>query len=359
MLIRNGRGPWREPHGSGYADEAALQQILLEHPDLVPGIKNSAIAVAEFQSGVGPADIVILDEDGSITVVECKLASNRQMRREVLGQVLDYASRLWRMPIETFESAWIRADKQAASPFAQLDDADGRIRSTVQANLDKGRFDLVLAVDSINEDLRRMVEYLNTVTEASTAVVLVEFVRLYDGDLEILMPQEFGREIAEQAKPLERRREWTVEEFVDWCREHDPEAVDRVLHFVEALRANGFEVLGGRASTPSLNCLLRIPGLGKKYPIAMYTYETNRASVEIRFSDFKNHGRELLDDFAAMACSIPAVPLTLEQLRAAEYRKRPSINFVDFSLDNLDSLASGIAAIARGASIELSEMLDK
>ena len=94
LLIRSsGDSSWREPAGRGYDNEVALQTILVEHPDLVPGVDGSAIACREFSSGVGPADVVVLDAEGSITVVECKLSANAEVRRTVVGQVLDYASR--------------------------------------------------------------------------------------------------------------------------------------------------------------------------------------------------------------------------------------------------------------------------
>jgi len=106
MLIRVGAQGWQSLGVQGYSNEAHLQQLLAEHPALVPGVGPDAVVCREFASGVGPADVVVLDRDGNLTSVECKLASNRQVRREVVGQVLDYASRLWRMPVQTFEAAW-------------------------------------------------------------------------------------------------------------------------------------------------------------------------------------------------------------------------------------------------------------
>ena len=102
VLFRAPDGSWSEPSTRGYVDEDALQALLAAHPDLLPGVTGDPAVCREFQSGVGPADLVVVDAEGSITLVECKLAANRQVRREVIGQVLDYASRLWRMPVEAF-----------------------------------------------------------------------------------------------------------------------------------------------------------------------------------------------------------------------------------------------------------------
>ena len=106
FLIRTSGGPWREPASTGYENEAALQEILYSNPTLVPGVFGEPVACREFQSDVGPADVVIIDAEGSITLVECKLASNYQIRREIVGQTLDYASRLWQMSIDSFEDRW-------------------------------------------------------------------------------------------------------------------------------------------------------------------------------------------------------------------------------------------------------------
>ena len=91
FLIRNAGGPWQTPSLFGYSDEAALQTILAEHPELLPGLEAPAVACTEFESGVGPADVVVVTDEGRFWLVECKLARNRQVRREVIGQVLDYA----------------------------------------------------------------------------------------------------------------------------------------------------------------------------------------------------------------------------------------------------------------------------
>ena len=131
MLVRVNGGPWRQPSGTGYSSEAALQAILAEHPALVPGVSIDALMCREFQSGIGPADLIALDAEGTLTLVECKLAANPQVRREVIGQVLDYASRLWKMSIADFETKW--ASRTGESPFTAMGDDQGIIRATVEA----------------------------------------------------------------------------------------------------------------------------------------------------------------------------------------------------------------------------------
>ncbi|MBG0741786.1 hypothetical protein IV500_20740 [Paeniglutamicibacter antarcticus] len=53
ILIRDAESGWREPAGTGYENENALQQILHDHPNLVSGVSEQAVACREFRSGAG------------------------------------------------------------------------------------------------------------------------------------------------------------------------------------------------------------------------------------------------------------------------------------------------------------------
>jgi hypothetical protein len=94
---------------AGYINEDDLQRMLADEPSLIPGVSAQAVAVREFASTVGPSDVVIVDVDGTITIVECKLASNAEIRRKIVGQVLDYAARMWKSDIEDFVATWRRS----------------------------------------------------------------------------------------------------------------------------------------------------------------------------------------------------------------------------------------------------------
>lgn len=94
LLIRRNGEEWKKPDVTVYDNEAALQELLAGSPDLLPGIKEgTAVAATEFPApGTGSADLVCVDIDGEITIVECKLKANPEMRRHVIGQVFTYAA---------------------------------------------------------------------------------------------------------------------------------------------------------------------------------------------------------------------------------------------------------------------------
>jgi hypothetical protein len=344
ILVRDADHGWREPRNMGYESEATLQEIIYAHPTLIPGVSGEAVACREFQSSVGPADVVIVDSQGNLTLVECKLAGNPQVRREVVGQVLDYASRLWRMPVDEFERTWSRAEPKNPALFDALSDDEGRARAALQENLNAGRFNLVLAVDQLNDGLKRIVEFLNAITAPSTGVIVIEFTRARENDVEILIPQSYGAELVEakSASSAASKHSWTIDEFLEWCEQNDPDGLPQVRAIIASMQANGFDVLGGSAKTPSLNCGLDVPGMGRKYPICMYSHETRGALVEVRFPDFRKTPG-LQERLAQFVESIPGVPIPVQLVRDVDFKKRPNVSARDFSIDTISRLAAEVS----------------
>lgn len=110
LLIRKkGEKLWHEPPTRSYEKERELQDLLLNSPGLVPGVDSERSVIAdEVALAGGAADLVVVDADGVITIVECKLAANPDMRRTVVGQILAYAAALWQLSYEQFEAIMAR-----------------------------------------------------------------------------------------------------------------------------------------------------------------------------------------------------------------------------------------------------------
>ena len=88
-LVRRVGGRWSSPSRRGFALEQELERLIQDYPEVLPGVSAAALAVDQFSvpSG-GSVDLVVLEPDASITVVECKLAKNAEVRRAVVGQTL-------------------------------------------------------------------------------------------------------------------------------------------------------------------------------------------------------------------------------------------------------------------------------
>jgi hypothetical protein len=209
LLIRRGDGSWTEPEISGHKSEDDLQQLLATSPDLLPGDETGLpMAVArELPVATGRIDLVGVDVEGELTLCECKLATNPGARREVVGQLLEYAGALRGMHFTDFSD---RFGARAGSPLAEAVSQiagegfdEDSFQAQVEENLQTGRFRLVVAVDKITEALKQTVVYLNDHLDG--AVLALELAYLRDGDVEMLVPAVYGEESAERKKPTPRR----------------------------------------------------------------------------------------------------------------------------------------------------------
>ena len=90
---------------TSYESESLLQRLLADHPDLLSGDDTGAseprrwllvsreMSMPAEQDGAGrwSLDHLFLDQDGVPTLIEVKRSSDTRIRREVVGQMLDYA----------------------------------------------------------------------------------------------------------------------------------------------------------------------------------------------------------------------------------------------------------------------------
>ncbi|KAB2807190.1 hypothetical protein F9L07_27255 [Pimelobacter simplex] len=216
ILVRALGGGWQEPEVTAYENEAALQELVKESPDLLSG--EALATVDEFWvPGIGSIDLVGVAADGAITLIECKLRANPQIRREVVGQILAYAGGIWQMSYDEFAATW-----EARSGRSLLDhvrdktgaeDAEA-IRAGVVDSLARGVFTLVIAVDEITDELKRIIEFLNTVTTDSVTVLGLELQYVKQSDTEILIPRTYGDSLAEvKRKSSPTGRKWSAESF--------------------------------------------------------------------------------------------------------------------------------------------------
>jgi len=162
----------RVPQGEARR-EAVLRDLIAAHPailpvhDLDPSYGRLITITRELSiPGVGFVDVVLMDEHGRLVVVECKLWRNPQARREVVGQILDYARELSRFAYEDLQrQVSIATRRQGNVLFALAQEAGGTLGEAefvdrVTRDLAAGRFLLLVVGDGIAEGTRRIGEYL-------------------------------------------------------------------------------------------------------------------------------------------------------------------------------------------------------
>jgi len=166
-----------------YDSEDLLQELLAKYPNLLAGDQidsenprrwlfiSREITVPESESGSGrfSLDHLFLDQDGVPTLVEVKRSSDRRIRREVVGQMLDYAANAvvyW--PIETIQSKFGQlCDKTDNSPdeilakFLQNESEIETFWQRVKDHLRSGKIRLLFVADEIPPELKRIIEFLN------------------------------------------------------------------------------------------------------------------------------------------------------------------------------------------------------
>jgi hypothetical protein len=322
VLYRKAGGAWLTPVDSGYADENQLQVMISEFPELLPGVNPDSYVCREFYTDSGPIDnLIVNSKDGAITLVECKLARNPEVRRKIIGQIIDYAASLSSLSFDDFHQRW---KDRGGVDLTSIETARGPLSLSVTTNLELAQFTLLLAVDEINEPLKQMVVYFNKKTDATTRVALIELARHSIGDNEILIPQTFGYEaLKPQVDAYEQRNPWTKEEFAAWLLVNEPNSLVKFEAALRDLEAAGFIWGGTRSETPSGAICVKA-GNGFRYPLVFHTF--GKATVEARFVDFKNE--TFVDDLVSIFEDIDGI--NTGAIRANGYRAKPKIEVSRF-----------------------------
>ena len=200
---------WEALAPRAYSNEDELQHLLdTGSSELIPSdpaLDEAHVVFArEVSTDSGPIDLIGIGSSGSITIMECKLARNHQIKREVVGQVLDYAASLWETDVVALSEAF-RA-RAGVDPFEALRQQHGdepadfeeeRCRSEVARRLREGDFRLLVAVDRIDPELRRIIQYVNSRGGPGQGLRLValEFPRYQQGSVQVLVPETYGDEL--------------------------------------------------------------------------------------------------------------------------------------------------------------------
>lgn len=177
VLLNNDGEPvlvTRVPQGEARR-EHTLRDLIHNNPammpvhELDPNIGRVFTVAKELNiPGVGFVDVVLADERGRLVVVECKLWRNPQARREVVGQILDYARELSRYAYEDLQRQITVATKRQGNVLYELAVAAGSTMpeadfvDRVSRDLAAGRFLLLIVGDGITEGARRIGEYLGS-----------------------------------------------------------------------------------------------------------------------------------------------------------------------------------------------------
>jgi len=246
-----------EMHEQGYKSEDLLQGLLEKYPNLLAGdqidissprrwllvSREFGVPSAEEAGGRWSLDHLFLDQDAVPTLVEVKRSNDTRIRREVVGQMLDYAANAvlyW--PVESIKSKFEskcevggRVPEEVLEEFLKPDVGQEQFWQNLKTNLRAGKIRLVFVADEIPSELRRIIEFLNEQMDPAE-VLAVEIRQYVGGNLRTLVPRVIGQ--TEEAKGKKAGgtgpgKQWDRTSFMARLNSSQTEIAERLLHWSE------------------------------------------------------------------------------------------------------------------------------
>jgi len=184
-------------------NEAWLQDLLANEPSILPTASIDAVYAPLFSIGrevpvtSGFIDNLYISPKGYIVIVETKLWRNPEARREVVGQIVDYAKDLKEWDYEQLNDAYKSQNSGSGGIFEAMveqgllyTENEATFIDTTEKNLQNARFLLMIIGDGIRESVERMADFLNETPNMQYRLALCEL-EVYDlGDDErLVVPQ--------------------------------------------------------------------------------------------------------------------------------------------------------------------------
>lgn len=295
-----------------YDSEDLLQGLLAKYPNLMAGdqidsesprrwllvTREATVASEEGGSDRWYVDHLFLDQDAIPTLVEVKRKSDTRIRREVVGQMLDYAAnavKYW--PIETiiarFEST---CEKQGIEPEQALADfigAEGNpdeFWQRAKTNLQAGRVRMIFAADVIPPELQRVVEFLNE--QMDPAQVLAFEIRQFVGKgLKTLVPRVIGQTseaVQKKTSGTTASRQWDEASFCGLLEERgetvEAKVVRKILEWASDRKLRVAWGKGGKEGS----FYLQLDHKGIPYYTVCVRTGYKRSYVQVPFQDMRS-----------------------------------------------------------------------
>ncbi|MFD2648258.1 hypothetical protein ACFSX5_10690 [Devosia albogilva] len=167
--------------------EADIQELVQAYPgslpvaEIDPMFANPVPICRELNTSAGPIDNFLVTPSGLPVLVECKLWRNPEGRREVVGQILDYAKELSRWSSSDLQrEVSIRLKRREGNPLLELVRAahpevdEMEFNDALTLNLRRGRFLLLIVGDGIRAGVEAIAEYLQAHAGLHFSLGLVE-----------------------------------------------------------------------------------------------------------------------------------------------------------------------------------------
>lgn len=197
-------------------DEGWLQTLIYTNPTLLPTgeVRPDAGHLIPIgrEIGVesGRIDCLYVSPTGTLTLVETKLWTNADARREVIAQIIQYAEELSRWTYEDLDkTALTHTGKRlwdlVASDAADLGYREQEFQDAVSQKLEHADFLLLIVGDGIKRGVQNMAAFLQQTPHLHFTLALVEL-RLYQhpGDQRLLVVPSIVARVEEVQRAVVR-----------------------------------------------------------------------------------------------------------------------------------------------------------
>lgn len=346
FLLRGGE-ELLEMRETPYEAEHVLQTLIAKFPSLLGGeedagdtprryllvSREAALPDDEDAAGRWSVDHLFLDQDAVPTLVEVKRGADTRIRREVVGQMLDYAANgvvYW--PLEQLRELFARrCERDGLDPVSEVREVAGSELDVEEFwgragdNLRAGKVRMVFVSDEIPREVARVVEFLNG--QMSPADVIAIEIKQYVGadGVKTLVPRVIGETAEVEARKGRRTsgegRQWDEQSlFADLVEKRGEQETRVARDLYDWILARGWRPTFGRGKHDG-SCIPVFAANGlEHYPIALYSY----GRIEVQFQYLK--ARAPFDDeqtrlhLLRQVNEIPGVSFGSEVIT-----KRPSI----------------------------------
>ena len=193
----------RVPLGTSTADgglaESDIHDLLFRFPGALPiaaidaSYANAVGVCRELYTGAGKVDALYVNPLGRLTLAEFKLWRNPQARREVIGQILDYAKELASWRYADLQREVSRTLKRKGNVLYELirqhvpTPNEAEFVDNVTRHLKRGEFLLLIVGDGIREDVEDIVSFVQRHSGLHFNLALVEAALYRDGASRIIV----------------------------------------------------------------------------------------------------------------------------------------------------------------------------
>ena len=211
IFIKNEDGKLIELTQEEYESEDLLQSLIEMHPEILAGnqintenprkwlliSREMGVPSEEGGGSQWSLDHLLVDQDAIPTFVEVKRSTDTRIRREVVGQMLDYAANaILYWSVERLKIAYNDSLANGSTPtiedLVEPDKVDS-FWEDVGFNLRNGKVRLLFVADKIPSKLQVIIEFLNKqMNDAEVLGVEVKQFRSADGRTTTLVPSLIG-----------------------------------------------------------------------------------------------------------------------------------------------------------------------